>query len=859
MGEVYKARDSRLDRIVAVKVVSEALGGSSELRDRFEREARAIGALNHPHICTLHDVGHEGGIDFIVMEYVEGASLAERLLKGPLPLAEVLRNATEIADALDKAHRAGITHRDLKPANVMLTKSGTKLLDFGLAKVGASTAPLSGVTMMPTTPANLTAQGTILGTFQYMAPEQLEGADADARTDIFAFGALVYEMATGRKAFDGKNKTSLIAAIVSSEPPPLSQVLPLTPPALEHLIQKCLAKDPADRWQSAHDVAEQLRWIAHAGSQAGVATPISVRRKTRERIAWVVAGAAIGGLAIAAALLARSTPARQVYSFTVPRADDGYEVAGAASVSPNGERLAFTARAAAGKPVQLFVRSVSGFDVRALDGTQNAGAFSWSLDSGSILFVADGSTRVVDLSGAPARVVAETISTGAAMNRDGVILLGSSDRGGIMRASARGGAVEPITTPDSSRHEIWHALPTFLPDGRHFLFINFVRDPTKREQPHSLYAGSLDSKETKLLGEIPSQVAYVEPGYLLFVRDGTLMAVRFDAGSLTLSGEPRAIADGVNYFKPTGEAALSASTNGVLTYRGPAGGQSITWVDRSGQRLGTIGPVGSFSTMRFAPNDDGVIASVVDRKVGTPDVWLYGTKRETATRLTYSPGYEDNPVPSPDGRRLVYAGDALGVPDIFIKELGSAADDRALIAETGEQFPEDVSPDGTFLVYTTITYGETRADLFVARLDGSEKPFPFVRTPFNEQGARFSPDGRSIAYQSNVSGQAQVYLKPFPGPGPARPLSTKGGTTPRWSKDGRQLYFKSGRRIFVVDMTTPDAEPRLLFEADRTFGGFDVAPDGQRFLMIMTDELAQQNPTRVIVNWPELLTKPATR
>jgi Tol biopolymer transport system component len=854
MGVVYKARDTRLDRPVAIKVVSETLAGTPELRERFEREARAIGGLNHPHICTLHDVGHVGDTAFLVLEYLDGISLADRLGTGPLPIADVLRYATEIADALDKAHRTGITHRDLKPANVMLTKAGTKLLDFGLAKIGAA-ASIPGVSMMPTTPANLTAQGTILGTFQYMAPEQLEGADADARTDIFAFGALVYEMATGRKAFEGKNKTSLIAAIVAGEPAPISTIQPLTPLALEHLIKKCLEKDPADRWQSAHDIAEQLRWIALPGSQVAIPAAGGVRRKTREKIAWLLAGTAISGLASAGVMVMRSTPARQVYSFTVPRADTGYMLASAAAISPDGQWLAFTARPAADKPARLFVRNVSGFNVRPLDGTDGALNFAWGMDSRSIVFSAAGKVRVVDTSGgSPHEIADQTGVGGFAMNRDGIVLVGAGE-GPIRRASARGGPVEAITTLDSSKHETWHALPTFLPDGRHFLFINFVRDPAKQEQPHSLYAGSIDSKEVRVLGEVPSQVAYVEPGYLLYVRDGTLMAVRFDAASLAISGEPRPIADGVRYFKPTGEAEMSASLNGIVAYRAPVAAQTLTWIDRSGQRVGTVGQVGSFSAMRLMPNDGGVVAAVVDPKVGTPDLWLYGTKRETTTRLTYSAGYEDGPVPTPDGRHLLYSSDALGVPDIFIKELGSTADDRALVVEPGEQHPQDVSPDGKYFVYSSDAYTGTLYDLFVAPLDGSEKPVAFVRTPFVEGGARFSRDGRWISYESNESGTFQVYVKPFPGPGQARTVSTKGGVNARWSPDGRQLFFRSGRRMFAADMTAPDSEPRVLFETDRPFGGYDVAPDG-RFLVMMTDELAQQVPTRVIVNWPELLKTP---
>ena len=868
MGEVYRARDTRLDRTVAIKVLPDALAVDPQFRERFDREARTASHLNHPHICAVYDVGDfkpagsGPSVGFLVMEYLEGETLAARLERGPLALDHVLRLGVQIATALDKAHRAGITHRDLKPANVMLTKSGSttsvpqaKLLDFGLAKKTDAAMTMNAATMAAgTREGPLTQQGTILGTFQYMAPEQLEGQEADARTDIFAFGALLYEMTTGKKAFEGKNKTSLIAAIVGGQPAPVSAVQPLTPPALEHVIRKCLEKDPDDRWQSAHDIAEELRWISDAGSQAGIAAPIGMRRKTRETIAWAVAAIALVALAALAAMTLADRSEPSTYAFTMPRADNGFENAVNVTVSPDGKSLCFAARIGEGRLNQLFVRGVDNLAVTPLAGTEQATDFAWGLDSRSVIFASAGKVRVIDTVSAAIRDVLVTEDTlGAAINRDGVILLGSSLSG--LRRVSKDGSAEAITTPDKARHEIWHGHPVFLPDGKQFLYVSFVRDPAKREQPHYLYAGSVESPQRKLLGEIPSQVKYVDPGYLVFVRDGTLMYVGFDAKSLTISGEPARLGDGVLYFKPTGNAEFSASQNGVITFRPPVGGQSLAWLDKSGKPTGTIGPIGAFGEVRFSTDGSEIIAEVSDLKIGTPDLWMFGTRRQTTTRLTFGSGYESNPVITPDGKWLFYSADPLGVPDVFVKQLGSAEEDKPFWVTTGEQYAQDISADGKVVLLTTTDYQSTGVDIFTAATDGGGKPAPFVRTPFTETNPRFSPDGKTVAYQSNETGAAQIYTKPFPGPGRARQVSTARGGLPRWSADGKQLFFRRANSIFVVDMTAADAEPRLLFETDRSFSTFEVAPDG-RFLVAMNDESAEQVPTRVIVNWPAMVNAP---
>ena len=867
MGEVYRARDTRLDRTVAIKVLPDALAADPQFRERFDREARTASHLNHPHICAVYDVGDfkpagaGSSVGFLVMEYLEGETLAARLERGPLPLEHVLRLGVQIATALDKAHRAGITHRDLKPANVMLTKSGSasstpqaKLLDFGLAKRNDAAMTIDAATIPGTRETPLTQQGTILGTFQYMAPEQLEGQDADARTDIFAFGALLYEMTTGKKAFEARNKTSLIAAIVSGQPAPVSTVTPLTPPALEHVIRKCLEKDPDDRWQSAHDIAEELRWIGESGSQAGAATLTIGRRKKREIIAWAIAAVAIVALAVIAAATLRDRTGPPTYAFTMPRADHGFGEASFVSVSPDGKRFCLRARPGEGKPLQLFVRGIDTFDLKPLAGSEQSVGCDWGLDGQSVIFFTNsGKLRVVDtVSGAMRDVLESQDWTSATMNRDGVILLGSG-LGGLRRI-VKDGTAETITTPDKARHEVVHGHPMFLPDGKRYLYVSVIRDPSLREQPHYLYAGSLDSQESRFLGEIPSKVKYVEPGYLVFIRDGTLMYVRFDAKALAISGEPARLADGVAYFKPTGDGEFSASFNGVVTYRPPPGGQSLTWIDRSGQSVGTIGQAGTFHELRFTSDGSEVVVAVGDLKIGTPDLWMFGTRRQTTTRLTFGSGYEAYPVISRDGKSLFYSSDLLGVPDVFLKQLGSAQDDKPFWVNSGEEYPSDVSPDGKVVLMTTVDYkGGTGVDIYTAATEGNVTPAPFVRTPFTETHARFSPDGTTVAYQSNETGSSQIYTKPFPGPGRARQVSTARGALPRWSADGKQLYFRRANSVFVVEMTTPDAEPRLLFETDRSFSTFEVAPDGQRFLMVMNDEAAEQVPTRVIVNWPAMV------
>src|SRR3990170_5631965 len=640
MGEVYKARDTRLDRIVAIKVLPAHLADRPDLRERFEREAKTIASLNHPHICTLHDIGRQDGTDFLVMEYLEGETLATRLLKGPLPLEQVLQYAIEIADALDKAHRKGVTHRDLKPGNLMLTKSGSKLLDFGLAKLKQEAAPGVPLSQLPTLRENPTVQGTILGTLQYMSPEQLEGKvdEIDGRTDIFAFGAVVYEIATGKKAFEGKSQASLVAAILHKEPAPISELQPMTPPALDRVVKTCLAKDADERWQTVHDLKLQLRWVLEAGSQAGVAAPVVARRKIRERLAWGLAAVAILA-AVGAGVVARQHArraqemSRVVRSAVLPPENTSpFGVFPPLAVSPDGRRLAFTARGADGKAL-IWVRALDSLAAQPLAGTEGGRDLFWSPDSRFLGFYADGKLKKIEAAGGPALTLCDvTQVSAAAWSREGTILFGlaATGVGPLYRVSAAGGAPSPATKLDESRRETTHRWPYPLPDGKHFLYL--ARSLSSPEN-NGIYVGSLDGKEPRLLLRDDSNVAYAPPGYLLFMRQGTLMAQRFDAKSLEVAGEAFPLAEQVRFNGVTRRGAFSVSDNGVLVYLGGAmaGPAQLLWLDRAGKRVGALGDPGFYGVPRLSPDGARAVAYALDPQMGNADLWLYDVARGIRT------------------------------------------------------------------------------------------------------------------------------------------------------------------------------------------------------------------------------------
>ena len=842
MGEVWRGRDTRLDRSVAIKVVS------PEFAKRFDREAKSISALNHPHICTLYDVGP----NYLVMELLEGESLAERLAKGPLPLEQVLRYGTQIADALDKAHRQRIIHRDLKPGNVMITKSGAKLLDFGLAKADVAPPPSAAVTgegAGPTAQKPLTEEGTIVGTFQYMAPEQLEGLAADARTDIFAFGAVLYEMATGRRAFEGKTKTSLIAAIVGSEPAPMSQIQPLTPPAFEHVVRKCLAKDPDDRWQSAHDIAEELKWISEAGSQAGVAAPLLARKRSRERLVWA---AAIVVALIAGAFIARrrwQQPAPQ-YRFAVPMIDADYKFGFNPALAPDGRTLFFQATNADGK-IQVFRRRLDDLSVTAISGTENSSGLGFVItpDGRNLILIYPGAViKRISIDGGPMQTLADGLeggfepSSGAAVAPDGTILVGG---GNGIRRLLPGGAIQWIVKGVEGET---FSFPIFLPDAKRYLFVSGTHDA--RGVVHRvLCAGALGSSEITRIGEVPTRVEYAR-GHLFYVREGTLMAQPFDISALKFTGEALAVADNMSFGSRYGTGAFSVAPDGTIAALAAPSGYHLEWVDGAGKKIGAIG--GSAQILGFAlvPDSDRLVLSINDHRTGFASLWLREFTREAATRLTFSAATETLPVVTRDGDRVFFTSD-LRLNEVPID--GSAPPKGVVPSSAGVQRASSASADGRFLMYSSNEHQrETKLDLWVLPLIGGGKPFPYLATPAAETQGVFSPDVKWVAYVSDPStptGSGQVFVRPFPGPGASRPASTGSGRAPRFSLDGKKIYFVDGSKLMAADFQNGVVrEAVILFQLDESIQQFEPMPDN-RFLMLLYKDADASPPVRVITNW----------
>ena len=871
MGEVYRARDTRLDRTVALKVLPAHVAQDPERRQRFEREARAISSLNHPNICSLYDIGRQDGVDYLVMEYLEGETLAARVERGALPAEQVLRTGVEIADALEKAHRQGVIHRDLKPGNIMLTKAGAKLLDFGLAKATAAAAG-QGLTAGPTESKPLTGEGKIVGTFQYMAPEQLEGEEADARSDIFAFGAVLYEMATGRKAFEGKSQASLVAAILHKEPAPISELQPMTPPALDRVVKTCLAKDADERWQTAHDLKLQLQWVLEAGSQAGVAAPVVARRKIRERLAWALAAVAllaVVGVGVVARQYARRARemSRVVRSSVLPPENSTFlGVFPGMAVSPDGRRLAFVSRGANEKAL-IWVRALDSLSAQPLAGTDSAFHLFWSPDNRFLGFYADGKLKRIEASGGPALTLCDVAQVSAGnWSREGTILFGpaATGTGPLYRVSAAGGAPSPATKLDESRREVTHRWPWFLPDGRHFLYL--ARSLSSSEN-NGIYVGSLDGKEPKLVLREDSSAAYAPPGYLLFVRQGTLMAQRFDAGSLEVAGEAFPLAEQVRFNGVARRGVFSVSDNGVLVYLGgaTAGPAQLLWLDRAGKQLGALGDPGFYGVPRLSPDGARAVAYALDPQTGNADLWLYDVARGIRTRFTFDPAIENLPVWSPDGTRIVFASSRTGQFDIYQKASTGAATEELLLGTEAGEWPASWSSDGRYLAYNRQAPGaKTRYDIWILPLFGDRKPFPFLQTQFEELGAEFSPDGRWLAYFSDESGRQEVYLVPFPGPGGKWQVSTAGGARPQWRRDGRELFYLGpDDKVIAVPVkllgsTVEIGVPQPLWQTTPPpvpGRHWDAAAGGQRFLTVASSETGTV-PFTLVVNWPTELDRP---
>ena len=869
MGEVFRARDTRLDRTVAIKVCT------GRFTERFEREARAISSLNHPHICALYDIGREGTVEFLVMDYIDGESLEARLRKGPLPIEEALQIAIQIASALDAAHRRGMVHRDLKPGNVMLTKGGAKLLDFGLAKMNEA-AGLSDSDVTQLAPHRpITVEGTILGTLQYMAPEQLEGKEADARSDIFSFGAMLYEMITGRKGFAGSSQASLIAAVMTTAPPPVSTIQPMASPALDRLVRKCLAKSPDDRWQNAGDLLSELEWIAESGSSAGVPAPIAAKRRNRERM-WQLAAGLAAALLIALAgwvavhLRNEPGPPATVH-FEIPVPDQlGFTVYQIPAVSPDGQRVAFTASASQIASSRLFVRPLNAATATEIPIPGSlAGYPFWSPDSQQIAFHFGGTLQKVDPSGGPPVTICSSDDCGGyggTWSRDGVILF--TNRAGLLyRVSATGGDAKPLRP--LAQGETAQAWPEFLPDGKHYLYLSQGRAPYQQ----GIYAASIDSasnsNDRAFIVASNTQAAWLQSGQLLFTRGSVLMAQPFDLSSLRLSGDPRPVADHIELAANLGQlplATFAASPSGVVVWRHtkPTPPSSLQWFVRNGKKLATVGEPADYSNPGLSPDDQKLAVCIRDPQTGTRDIWIFDLVRGGKTRLTFDPADDIDPIWSPDGTRIAFTSNRSGQRNIYWKLADGSGPEELLVGgKEAQENVEDWSRDGKYLIYNYPS--GPHADLRVLPLAGDRKPVTYLDTAFYTSQSQFSPNGRWVAYYSNESGTKEVYVQGF-SLDPSQPrgkwqISTGGGELPRWRRDGKELYYHFGTQYFAVEVKTDGPSfvagvPKPLFEAHAVgstgSGGspYVVTSDGQRFLVLAaTDEKTPSSPIDVAVNW----------
>ena len=854
MGEVYRARDTRLERTVAVKVLPEHLTSDADLRQRFEREAKTISQISHPHICALYDVGREGDRDYLVMEFLEGETLAARLDKGALPAEQLLRYGIEIADALDKAHRMGIVHRDLKPGNVMLTKTGVKLLDFGLAKFQAAARDkvLSGVSVLATqaqASQPLTERGTVLGTFQYMAPEQLEGGEADSRSDIFAFGSVLYEMATGKKAFSGKSQASLAGSILRDDPPSVNEIVPMTPPALNRVIKTCLAKDPEDRFQTAHDVKLQLQWIAEGGSQAGLPTPVAARRKSRERLAWGVAASALLAAAALGLGFVRRAPAppRAVrFEVAVP---EGVVAIDAPRISPDGRYLAFNATDSEGK-TRIWIRALNAIAAQPLPGTEGTTRPFWSPDSRFLGFFAEGKLKKIEVTGGPAQKICDA-ATGAdgSWSSEGVILYDGTGNDPIYRVSAAGGTPTVAVKPDKDGQVGW---PEFLPDGRHFLYMAIGA----KADDNAYRVGSLDSTETKPFAPAQTLVTYSPPGYLLFVRDRTLVAQPFDAKAVQTKGEPIPLAEQIG-IDNVGLATFSVSREGTLAYRTGETGGRLLWIDRSGKELDQVGEHGDYTSPALSPTGDRVAFGLSDPRGGKIDVWVRDLARGVNSRFTFGGANNQVPVWSPDGKTIVFRSDRNGTFDLFAKPASGEGEEKLLFKSDESKFATNWSRDGRYIAFSSQSQ-KTGWDSWALPTFGDRKPFPIVARPFAELNASFSPDGRFVAYQSTESGNAEIYVQSFPVAGGKWQISNAGGTDASWRADGKELFYRSAdQKLMAVEIQAGESFkagiPQPLFPARVVTGTarnkYLASADGQRFLLVAPLGREALIPTTVVLNW----------
>jgi eukaryotic-like serine/threonine-protein kinase len=867
MGEVYRARDTRLDRTVAIKVLPQGLADTPEVRQRFEREARAVSSLNHPHICALYDVGNQDGIEYLVMEYIEGETLAKRLESGPLATTDLLRYAIEVADALDRAHRQGVIHRDLKPGNIMLTKSGAKLLDFGLAK--ASAPPLAGdFSSSPTVSRPLvgkaqtdalTAQGTIVGTYQYMSPEQLEGGEADARSDIFSFGSVLYEMATAKKAFAAKSTASLIAAILKEQPRPISELQPMAPPAVERVVKTCLEKDPDERWQNAGDLKRELGWIASAGSQAGIPAPAVAKRKTRDHALWIAAGAL---LALVAAYLLWQSGLWQSRAVALPvhlsvalpvgkvLPNDSTDPL---TISPDGSTIVFSARGDDHK-AQLYLRKLGSFESTPISGTEGARNPFFSPSGEWLGFVSDDyKLKKISLRGGSSVELADHAGPiGGSWSDDDTIYYIKSFASGMYAVPAAGGSPKQLTQTGSTPEDRGHLWPNVLPGKNGVVFTVWTGRSLNDARIEVL---SLSSGKRKVLIEGGTNARYIPGGYLAYARNGTLFVVGFDPKRMEVTGTPIPVAEGIMTGASNGDATFAVSNNGTLVFQPGsfvAYQRNLVWLDRTGKSKNIAEGVKPYSSPIISPDGKRIALTLQGSSF---DVWVYDLERDTFTKASFG-GDDYEPFWSPDGKMLAYTSTKSGTMQAYVKHGVVQGDETRVTNETTFRNLFGWMPDGRELIISHDNK-DTGGDIYAVAVEGDHKPRPLVVAPFDQTEASVSPDGNWLAYASDESGQYEVFVQAMKDPNIRAQISSEGGHEPRWARSGNELFFHAKDGLMSVKFAPGTAlnpgKPVKLFQDKRTWSGYDVAADGRFVAAVEADDKAAGSQLNVILHWFEEL------
>lgn len=876
MGEVYLANDPKIGRNVAIKVLPSGLSENKERLARFEQEAQAAGALNHPNILAIYDVDSENGTTYVVSELLEGETLRDALGGAAMQVRRALDYAQQVAQGMAAAHEKGIIHRDLKPENLFVTKDGrVKILDFGLAKL-VETDDAGASSDLPTRRVNTDA-GAIMGTAGYMSPEQLRGTSVDPRTDIFSFGSVLYEMLAGRKAFQRDSTADTISAILREDPPELSDTNSNVNPGLERVVRRCLEKNREQRFHSASDLAFALGSLTETQASDGATAIMTVEssgtadaRNKWGQLGWILAATfLIAAGVIGWAYFRRADPPAETMRFAIVAPEkSGY--GDSLAISPDGRRIALISVSDTGV-TSLLVRVLDSLETKVLQGTEGASLPFWSPDSRFVGFFAGGKLKKIDAAGGNPQVLADASSDprGGSWGKDGTILFSPTTTSPLFKVPATGGTATQVTELDNDQEQRSHRWPSFLPDGIHYLY--FGRGG--KSEAEGIYAGSLGSAEkqliinTKIGGRYAPANGRDDTGSILYVRDGMLVSQPFDTEKLRLIGEPNPVAEGVLNFPseggPTAYASFSVSDNGRLVYK--PGGKPLSqlhWMDRTGKTLENLAQPGLVAEPFISPDARKVVVGRDDDV--SQDLWIYEFARNASTRFTFNAGADVSPVWSPDGTRIVFASNRSGTGkfEIYHKSSSGAGDEELLIATPFNAFPDHWSADGKYIIYELKTGPTTKTDLWIFPVAGGGAPFPFLQTPFEDTHAQFSPDGRWITYASDESGKAEVFVRGFAEGAGKWQISTEGGDQPQWSRDGRTLYYiAADRNLMAVPIGTANGgfdpgRPAILFQTNLPTRGLTddrnnylAAPDGQRFLVNNLVGDAHSEPITVVLNW----------